>query len=301
MRCYLLGELAEEESVRVEDQYFSSDAYLELLQAVEAQLMDDYVRDRLTSEKKRRFEERYLGSPQGREGVRFALALKSVVAMVSEGVRGGRASDWRLSFHPSIAINTLTLVMLVLLAGLGGSWLLWRNYELTEGIRRLESKYTQLEGDFPALAQQLERMREESERLRGELDSERERRAALEKRIADRAVTPQGVVSFVFPSAIRGQATAPRVILVPSTSNRVDLQLLIDGGPGYIRYRAVLRRGSGEEVWGGVLDSPIDGSLRMSLPAGTFASGPYEIVVYGLTRPSSEEELAYYEFQVTTH
>src|SRR5215471_4881323 len=75
---YLLGDLSEEEQVEIEDHAFGDPQHLLYLQAVESDLIDEYVRDRLTKSERRQFEDRFLASAERRRKVDFARALASV-------------------------------------------------------------------------------------------------------------------------------------------------------------------------------------------------------------------------------
>src|SRR4051812_7338736 len=77
---YLLGNLTEEEQVRVEDQAFAEPDYLRAIEAAEADLIDYYVRGELAQADRQAFERRFLTSPQRRGKVEFARALARVTA-----------------------------------------------------------------------------------------------------------------------------------------------------------------------------------------------------------------------------
>jgi hypothetical protein len=76
---YLLGELSEEEQVRVEDRAFTDPSYLAEIEAAEADLVDAYVRGELPPDSLPGFERRFLRSPSRRSKVEFAKALARVV------------------------------------------------------------------------------------------------------------------------------------------------------------------------------------------------------------------------------
>jgi len=75
---YLLGNLSVEEQVRIEDRAFSDSNYMGALEAAEADLIDAYVRDELSQSERRRFERRFLISPQRRSKVEFARDLARI-------------------------------------------------------------------------------------------------------------------------------------------------------------------------------------------------------------------------------
>jgi anti-sigma factor RsiW len=77
---YLLGEMSEEDEVRVEDRAFADASYLGALEGVEADLIDAYVRGELSPAEQRGFKRRFLNSPQRRSKVEFARAFALAAA-----------------------------------------------------------------------------------------------------------------------------------------------------------------------------------------------------------------------------
>src|SRR5215475_14443043 len=75
---YLLGDLPEETLIQVEDRAFSDPEYLRLIEAVEADLIDAYVRNQLRAEERRQFESRFLASAKRRKKLEFAQAWSRV-------------------------------------------------------------------------------------------------------------------------------------------------------------------------------------------------------------------------------
>lgn len=63
---YLLGELADAEAERFEDELFEDPAAVEALEAIEAELYEDYACDALDGPRRATFEARFLSTPEGR-------------------------------------------------------------------------------------------------------------------------------------------------------------------------------------------------------------------------------------------
>src|SRR5216683_4672483 len=72
---YLLGDLPEEERERVEWEYFSSEDFWRELCAPEDELIEAYVRGRLSGDQKLKFENRFLASPEKRSRIAVARML----------------------------------------------------------------------------------------------------------------------------------------------------------------------------------------------------------------------------------
>src|SRR5262245_61396190 len=74
---YLLGQLSEEEQVQIEQRFLKDPAYLEQLQALEAELNDDYVRGQLGALDQERWAQRFSTSAEWRRRIAFAKTLSN--------------------------------------------------------------------------------------------------------------------------------------------------------------------------------------------------------------------------------
>jgi hypothetical protein len=80
LRRYLLAELTLEEQVLVEQRLFLDSDYSELAQAVEDDLIDEYVHDDLDASEREKFESHFLNQPEHRGDLRIAEALEKYLA-----------------------------------------------------------------------------------------------------------------------------------------------------------------------------------------------------------------------------
>jgi len=80
---YLLGELPEDDLLRLEELLFADDAYYEQLLIVEDELRYDYAQGLLDPERRERFEKRLAASPDGRQTLAFAAAFGFALSAVS--------------------------------------------------------------------------------------------------------------------------------------------------------------------------------------------------------------------------
>lgn len=83
LRQYLLGELGQEEQVLIEQRLFLESSYAQLVQAVEDDLVDDYLHDDLTASELEGFKSHFLTQPERRGDLRIAQALKQFLAAES--------------------------------------------------------------------------------------------------------------------------------------------------------------------------------------------------------------------------
>jgi hypothetical protein len=111
VRAYLLGTLAEQESVALEERYFSDRAFFLWVQAVEVGLIEDYLDNRLPASARELFESRYLLVPDLRKRL--------------DEVRSQRATVVALDRRQIALAWQIAAVALVCVAGLS-TWLLLR-------------------------------------------------------------------------------------------------------------------------------------------------------------------------------
>src|SRR6185503_10959255 len=75
MTEYLLGSLSGEEQVEIEQRFLKDPQYLERMQALEAELNDEYVRGELGVRDQERWAQRFSTSAEWRRRVAFAKTL----------------------------------------------------------------------------------------------------------------------------------------------------------------------------------------------------------------------------------
>ena len=75
---YLLGDLPEGQQVEIEERAFRDPGYMKLIEEVEVDLIDEYVRGGLTNRERRQFEARFFESAERRRKVEFAKSLAAV-------------------------------------------------------------------------------------------------------------------------------------------------------------------------------------------------------------------------------
>src|SRR5262245_28221113 len=76
LRQYLLGSLPEGETEVFDELSIVDNTFVERLDAVEDDLIDDYVYGEISGAELARFESHYLASPRRREKVKFAQAFQ---------------------------------------------------------------------------------------------------------------------------------------------------------------------------------------------------------------------------------
>ncbi len=151
LRHYLLGEMAPDEELVLEERLLVDNDYMELLEVVEDELIDDYARGGLTDAERASFETRFLCSDERRKKVRLARALDHYVEQ-TERTAAERAEDepnllrqaWQW-LSSQLAPPILKAAAAFLVVGFGVTfWLLFfYQSEITKGLVALKAAYSE--------------------------------------------------------------------------------------------------------------------------------------------------------------
>ncbi|HEX5703736.1 MAG TPA: hypothetical protein VFX97_11095 [Pyrinomonadaceae bacterium] len=140
LRAYLLGELREDERLRLDQRLLTDDAVAERVRLAEAQLVDEYVAGELDPQAAGVFHTRFLKTDARREQVRLTGALRDYSAQSEAAVpvpQPAARRSWREAFSEFFALKpgpawaaagSFALLVLVL----AGAWYLSRQSRQTE-------------------------------------------------------------------------------------------------------------------------------------------------------------------------
>jgi hypothetical protein len=293
---YLLGNLSEEEQVRVEDRAFADADYLSALEAAEEDLIDAYVRDELAPPQVAEFERLFLTSPQRRNKIDFARALATVTAESTRAASPGiipQESAWRAlaglfrAFSPAAQWAG---AVAALVCGLGVAWLVVHTVVMQSRVEILEAQNRE------------QRIREES--LQRQIDGEQTRAAGLAAELDKRqSLLPAPPIAslILLPGLARGANRVERLVIAPeSQMARIEIQL--EPRDDYPRFRAELHLRSGAEVLvRGNLpkrESSAGSSVSFEVPASALPAGDYELTLQGVRTGQTPESIGYYYFSV---
>lgn len=323
---YLLGELPDDEQIRLEDRAFSDKQYMQNVLAVEGELIDDYVRGSLSGRRRGQFERRFLASHERRQKVEFARALAKVASKsaVTEPVRQPvialTPTLWWNSFIGLLRSATPTVKWSLAAASLalviGVPWLIAQTIRLRGEIDQLQAERQtwrarqdgleqQVAGENARreeLAARLEREREQRERseeLARQLEQERER---LTRSREVQPGLPSMIASLILlPNASRGAGDRPKLV-VPQAARLARLQIGLEREDEYQSFRVELRTAQGQEVWTQDHLRPRQTRagqvVNVVIPGSIFGTGSYELTLKGVIDPQKTEDVRYYYFDV---
>lgn len=200
MKQFLYGETPEAEARKIEEQLFEdSDLFYELT-SLEHELVDSYVRGKLTGEELRRFEKALIRSDERKEQVLDARALQRLIKEENRSIGAGALSDPSgrqggsqvfdsASFQTAAMRYALAAVVVLLTLCTA-----WFSFDAYRARNRLADARAQLERERDDAKRQIEELRAEVAKQNGDGNRElREQEAKLTQlqEEVERLRTPQ--------------------------------------------------------------------------------------------------------------
>lgn len=124
LTAYLLGELAEQDQLALEREYFVDDSVYQQLIVIEDELAYDYVENRLSADRRGQFEKTIGATERGRRNVELAQSILAAL---------------RASQVPSRSYHAAGIAAAVLLA-ISSAWLAFRVAQVTGEIEQLQNR-----------------------------------------------------------------------------------------------------------------------------------------------------------------
>lgn len=144
LRRYLLDDLADDEQLAIGERLLVDRAYLEQLQIVEEDIIDDYLRDKLSPPERQRFRQQF-NTPARRHKIQLAGALHNYlntlppIAEPAPSLRR-RLQEMLMQFVSPPVLRAAAAV-LVLTFGVGLWWMWTQRFDARQGINALEAAY----------------------------------------------------------------------------------------------------------------------------------------------------------------
>jgi hypothetical protein len=338
LRRYLLGELPPEDHLSVEERLFLDGEYLLRLQAVEDELVDDYVYDELAESERERFEAHFLSKPERHDDLRFARALRKYTSSEEEIEATPLASATRDARPPTVTKNSYLPLLfkrypvasfsLAVVALLIVSVVVWLT--AVSLIRRNQSFPMRAQAPGPQQAGPGDLRRPETEgntqdnrsagneegqgiKQQGHTDNafevnsaeQSERRAARSRGTSSAKQGPstRALAFLLLPGgAVRGEGETKRISF-PSRIHYVILNLPLDDANNYRGYQAELQSaGNTIHTWTGLKSTVAEsGKIRvvaLKVPTNLLGQQSYQIKLAGLTASGQPQDIATYSFQV---
>lgn len=308
MTRYLLGELSESERVTLEQKYFANPEVFEQLLKSESELVDGYVRDRLSVEVRERFEHSYLTNPKRRERVKFAQALVSRIDQLEKAenvaAKPVRAiSGWRrlMALPSRKPILEFSLALATLLLIVGGVWFFVQSRRSHQELAKAQSARASQEARVRELEEQVAAERKRTEELSAQLD--RKHQSPEQPPAQPFGSPPLAFASLILTvGGVRGGETGKTpTLVIPASTAEARLQLTLKEN-NYTRYRASLQAVGGPEIFtrDGIVPRTVKSGAGFTLivPASKFATGDYILTLRGIRQDGETEDLSKSIFHV---
>jgi hypothetical protein len=144
IRQYLLGQLLQEDSARLEERLLMDGGFYDELLIAEDELIDLYLRDKFSATERQSFEMHFLSAPERKQKLRFARALHKYVGLAAESIEEQKPEDaltktrrvaklpptknffWFLPFTNRTVSYSFAAAILLVIGGV--SWLVFNNW-----------------------------------------------------------------------------------------------------------------------------------------------------------------------------
>jgi hypothetical protein len=293
---YLLGDLPETEQTAVEQEYFVDPEKFEEVWAAENDLVDRYVRGRLSRRERNLFERNYLQSPKHRERVAVSRKLlEAADRQVDESSRVIVPAPSRLMeiFKALITPRFLApaAAFLLLLSIL--SWVMIERSRLNEELGKAQARLSDQERIEREITGQLAAEREQGAQLKSQLDR------LLESIAQMPSLTPPSILSFLLKpgGSARTEGEPHQQITIPRETDLVKLQMKVEKGDSR-RFQAAIRPVGGLQVWSQRSLKPVAGAITVTVPANKLPMNDYFLTLSATTPTGETEEMNPYVFRV---
>lgn len=314
---FLLGDLPEESRLKVEERFFREDRFYEQLLAIQEELADDYVQDKLSASERAQFEKHFLRSARRRERVGFAVAFSQALSGHERPAPATppNAPWWEslLTFaRPQSALMALGAAAAALVLLVGAAWLLVENRRLSGGIQRAQLEKESLIQRSDADEAEAGRKRQELERqiaaLRaqgGEMETtiqqkQRELEALQRARSPARLTpAPSDIALFILPPGLTRGTDEPEKLIIPAAARSIQLQLDLEREEDYQSHVAEIRTARGNLAWSksglALKQTSYGRAVFLTIPATLISNGEYEVALKGAAG-GKVEAVGYYYF-----
>ena len=304
---YLLGELAENETRRLEEDYFTNDSSFEAVLAVENDLIDSYSLNELSEDDRTRFEERLLLNPQQRRRVSFANMLtdysssqsRSIIQTVSVPERSSPASRLLqlLTAKPMFSMGLAVAVLMVSIAAVWFSVV----KDKSEPVEQTVAIHLPDQNPNAEVSNNLNGTDRDNEIHPNVATSEKPDRARKPQAEIDRNVntrTPRMIAFVLSPGSTRGGSLGQK-FTVPTDADTVRFQLKYER-QAFSTYSVRLETAEGRQVWSNNQLNTSKGSttLNIQIPAKRLKSSDYILTLSGITARGVFEKVEEYSFSI---
>lgn len=295
---YLLGKLSEAEAASLEERSFTDDSVFDEIEIAEDELIDAYVRGNLSSEDRKRFENKLMSSERLTERVEFAKRFSSSASQELVGNEPAKSHWWDGLFtfsiiqSPAFRGAAAAALFLVVVGVPAFEWIRLRN-ERRLNVERaaIEQQKQQLDrqrADQPKTNQPVELQNSKAE----ETTPQRELPATQKElaRASEQPIAPPASKTL-YSDSTRAPGEG-EVLNVPSAAKAIRLNLVLDSDD-YASYQATIRSAAKDNLVKKTdLKAKRSGDvwiIVLEFPSRRLKSGEYNVSVRGRTSSETDE------------
>jgi hypothetical protein len=309
IKKFLLGELTEADQTAIERELLSDKEKFEQVCAVEDDLIDSYLRGKMSRADHERFEIHYLASQYNRERVASAQILIAEIDRMARGrVTAGEMEtnvSWWKRYSDSIRWLQPSLGVALVLAILFASGALWLYLERTRLLGEIAKIENEAQIERASIKEHQQELESRNQGLEREIANERRRyeesKARLEQLRLQRTSLSPAVLSFLLkPAPVRGEKTQPSLTL-PLLTGKVRFLMELNGY-GFAGYQVRIITVEGLEILrgnAGKVNLEKDREFAaLTIQAGKLPKGDYILILSGQSADGRGEEIDRYFLRV---
>jgi cell division protein FtsB len=300
---YLLGQLSEEEQMRIEEKYFDDQEWFAQLEVIESELIDSYIRHQLSEKDCQSFENFFSQLPERRRKIAFAQAFQLFVEQKKEPQSIKEKAPLYRTFLHFIGHNRLSFASLVLVLLLlpGCFWLVFDNMQLRNRLQQVQTGASEIEKREQDLQEKLRQERQQVEQLAKDLENERNRQVAQDPSNPELPSPLAQIVSFILTSdTVRSSGGIKKLEISPATQTiRFIMSFTSDENKEV--FATMKRVGSEDILQRAQLKTQTKGSKSQviwSLPAKSLDKADYMIILNGKDENGATVDIERYAFRV---
>lgn len=258
---YFFGELSDEERRQLEDRYFTDSEFLERMQAIEAELIEDYVRGALPKEGAAKFETHMLQSPHQQRKLAFTesvfrVATKQANAIVLPAETKRKSWAWPVILRRNIFTPAAAAVAALVISFSFAAWVIFDVSRLRRELGELQKEQAAArsrEQELQAVIVQLQESKKTNGNTPGVPNDSQKPNPTDEANAQERKPSPPGkseanIATVVLsPSVLRSGHELPKQVEVSRNTRALQLQLLYDGD-GASNYQVVVETADGDDL-----------------------------------------------------
>jgi anti-sigma factor RsiW len=273
---YVLGQLTSPELDEVEDRLLADEAFFEQVEAVEAEVCDEYVAGRLSAAEQSAFAARLSDNPRLQRRVAFARALAASARPAA------RMATWWWAAAAALIVATASVIWLA------------RDRTAPPPVTASGPSPVAAPSQPPSTPAPFDNSSGRPELRRGA--------PAGGPPVVTPAPTVLATITLFGP-VVRDAAQMP-VLSIPAGPGTVRVEVALLVGDVFPEYRTDITGRSGTSVFESGKLSPTTSASGQSVvtdvPADRLPNGTYEITIYGVrSRNESATRLGTYSFRVT--